>query len=211
MTDLQSFYPDDMLQARQPAPQVRPSRPDTAEAVLYPDDRPAGQPARAPARTQLEARDDDQPATLTYDDAAGFDGTAAVSMFAQRALAAQADGNAESASEWLAAGQALVGDMKAAGTPADDFNAALRALNEADSEALTPEQRAERHDAAMTQLQAELGPNLESDLALARQLIERLDEQAPGLIPSLEESGAGDDPRLIRLAIREAKRRYERR
>ena len=210
MTDLQSLYPDDIPQGRQPAPKARPSRPDTAEAVLYPDDRPAGQPARQPARPQPAGRDGDAPSTLTYDDAAGFDGTEAASMFNQRALAAQQDGNGENASEWLAAGQALVGDMKAAGTPADDFSAALRAFNEADSETLAPEQHAERYEASMAQLQAEMGPNLDADLALARQLIERLDRQAPGLIEALEATGAGNDPRLIKLAIKEARRRYGR-
>lgn len=209
MTDLQSLYPDDMPQARQPAPQARPSRPDTAAAVLYPDDRPAGQTARLPARTKPVGRDGDQPA-LTYSDAGKFDETSASSMFNTRALAAQQDGNAENASEWLAAGQALVGDMKAAGTPADDFSAALRAFNEADSETLTPEQHAERYEASIAQLQAELGPNLDADLALARQLIARLDQQAPGLIASLEATGAGNDPKLIKLAIKEARRRYGR-
>lgn len=202
--------------------------PNDTASILYPDDAPAATP---PAQTQRQHSDpmsrqpapadrqaqhqtdrsetarDDQPVSLTYAEDTHFDETAANSMFNQRALAAKQDGNDENAAEWSAAGEALVADFKAAGADHSVFNEALSAFNEADSETLTPEQHAEKYEASMAELQAELGPNLEADLAAARRLIEHLDQQAPGLIASLQYTGAGNHPKLIRAAIAEAKRR----
>ena len=45
------------------------------------------------------------------------------------------------------------------------------------------------------------------NLGAARRLIDHPEERAPGNKASLEFSGAGNDPRLIRLAIKEARRR----
>lgn len=186
-----------------------PRQADDAEAVLYPDDQPkdAAPSQRPAARAKPEAKGDDEPATLTYADAAKFDATEATSFFDQSALAAMQDGDRERAAELGQAGKALVADMKAAGTDHAVFNEALRAFNEADGEALSEDQRAERAEATMAQLQAELGPRFDADLAAAQALIRDLDMVAPGLIHSLNASGAGNHPKIIKAAIAEAKRR----
>lgn len=214
MTDLNALYPDDVPSGHAPARSAGPvaRQADGAEAVLYPDDQPkdAGPSQRPAARAKPQG--DDEPATLTYADAAKFDPTEANSMFTQRALAAMQEGDRDNAAEWSAAGQALVADMKAAGTDHAVFNEALRAFNEADGEALSEDQRAERAEATMAELVADYGATLDADLALARRLIRDLDATvAPGLIASLEASGAGSHPKLIRAAITEARRRYGRR
>lgn len=46
-----------------------------------------------------------------------------------------------------------------------------------------------------------------ADLNAARAFISDLEKIAPGTIRSLEATGAGNDPRLIRKAVAEAKRR----
>ena len=97
--------------------------------------------------------------------------------------------------------------MKAAGTPAAAFNEVLAAFNEADADNFTPDQRAQMAEATMAELQADFGSTLDADLNAARQLIADLDKLTPGLIDSLEASGAGNNPRLIRTAISEARRR----
>lgn len=177
---------------------------DTA-SILYSDDAPASSAGQgqAPQPAQAQGEDGkDDPATLTYQDAAPFDAKEATSFFDQRALAAMQDGNRDNAAEWSAAGKALVADMKAAGADAEGFNEALRAFNDASYSGVT-----EAPEAILSQLSKEFGPTLEADLAAARALIIELDRKAPGLIDSLEHTGAGNDPRLIRQAIREAKRR----
>lgn len=211
MTDLTSLYPDDQPKAHSfpsSAPLTRPARqPDATEAVLYPNDQPKTDAPQRQAQ-RLSATDGDEPATLTYGDKASFDATQATSFFDQHAIAAMQEGDQERSAELGQAGKALVRDFKSAGADASVLNEALRAYNETAGEYLSEDQRMDLAETTMAQLQAELGPNLESDLALARQLIEWLDQQVPGLKASLEGSGAGNDPRIIKAAIREAKRRY---
>jgi hypothetical protein len=55
------------------------------------------------------------------------------------------------------------------------------------------------------QLQAE--GVTEGDLSAARAFIRDLDAVSPGLIDSLHFSGAGNDAKLVRAAIKEARRR----
>ena len=206
MTDLRTMYPDD-VPASAPAPHAgQPDRQaDRTDLILYPNDQPdaLAQPPRAPVRPDAG----EEPPAISYDEAADFDPTGANSFFNQAALAALKEGDHERSAELDQAGKALVDDMKAAGTPAAVFNEALAAFNEADADNFTEDQRAQMAEATMADLRADFGPTLDADLSAARALIADLDKLTPGLIASLEASGAGNNPRLIRTAIEEAKRR----
>lgn len=173
-------------------------------AALYPNDLPkdaqAAQPAPA-AQAKAEGEADD-PATLTYKDAAPFDAREITSFFDQSALTAIQEGDKERAAELGQAGKALVAEFSAAGTPSETVNDALRAFNDAAYSGVT-----EAPETIMANLATEFGPTLETDLAAARSLIADLDLVAPGLVASLNATGAGNDPRIIRAAILEARRR----
>ena len=212
MTDLNALYPDDQPKrqsapAPAPASQSRqPQREPDADALLYPDDQPKGAPAQRQAQ-RPSAADGYEPATLTYADQAPFDPAPLTSFFDQAALAAMQEGNRDHANEISQSGKAMVADMKAAGTPADLLKSALHAYHESASEGLNEDQQAEVAQATVAELQAEYGPTFERDLGAARALIEDLEKVTPGLIESLEATGAGNNPKLIRAAIKEAARR----
>ncbi len=197
MTDLNALYPDDVPSGPAPARSAGPvtRQVGATEAVLYPDDQP-----KDAARAKPQG--DDEPATLTYADAAKFDARELTSFFDQTALAAIQDGDRERAAELGQAGKALVDEFATAGTPSETVSDALRAYQDAAYSGVT-----EAPEAIMAQLSQEFGPSLEADLAAARQLIIELDRKAPGLIDDLNATGAGNDPRIIRAAISEARRR----
>jgi hypothetical protein len=181
-------------------------QPDATEAVLYPGDQPKTDTSQRQAQ-RPPAVDGDEPATLHYDDKASFDPAPLTSFFDQAALAALQDGNRDHANEISQSGKAMVADMKAAGTPADLLKSALHAYHESASEGLNEDQRAEVAQATVAELRAEYGPAFERDLGAARALIEDLEKVTPGLIESLEVTGAGNNKKLIAAVIREAKRR----
>lgn len=191
------LYPDDAPAS--PAGQGQAT--NDGAAALYQNNPPNGQGGQQPAQAQAEGAKD-EPATLSYKDAAPFDARELTSFFDQTALDAIKNGDRERAAELGQAGKVLTAEFKTAGTPSGFVNEALRAFNDASYSGVT-----EAPEAILSQLSQEFGPTLESDLAAARALIIELDRKAPGLIQSLEHTGAGNDPRLIRQAIREAKRR----
>jgi hypothetical protein len=59
----------------------------------------------------------------------------------------------------------------------------------------------------MPLIQAEYGDGYMDDISAAQAFIRDLEVIAPGTIASLERTGAGNDPRLVRSAIKEARRR----
>lgn len=199
MTDLAALYPNDPPRVEKEPP----AAPGSAQAQLYPH----GQPKDAKPAPAGKA---DTEATLYPNEksaAAVFGETEATSFFGGEALKAVSDGDRERAAALSDAGKSLLADMKAAGTPSGDFSEALTVIRSQDYGTQTEEGRARLANEAMTALRAELGDSLTSDLDKARAFIAHLEQRAPGTIASLEATGAGNDPRLIRLAIREAKRR----
>ncbi|MFZ5675982.1 MAG: hypothetical protein ACOZAM_23745 [Pseudomonadota bacterium] len=110
--------------------------------------------------------------------------------------------------DYLAAGKAgLIADLVEAKTPQADFSNALGVVNEYMSRDLSADERASIEASSMAELQNQYGDDLGKSLAAARQLIADLDTVSPGLIDTLERSGAGNDRKLVQLAIGEAKRR----
>lgn len=117
------------------------------------------------------------------------------------------DGDKEHA-DYLAAGKAgLIADLVEAKTPQADFSNALGVVNEYMARDLSADERASTEASSMAELQDQYGDDLDKSLAAARQLISDLDTVSPGLIDTLALSGAGNDKRLVQLAIAEAKRR----
>lgn len=202
-----------------------PEEKDTA-AILYPDDVPAqpsaaadwfnaerdGAEARLLGRADDSAKaegDPDTAETLYEQDQPPFDDAGATSFFDGERIKAMQDGEEDRSQELLDAGKALVENMKAAGTSSADFDEALAIVNERAYEAMTDDQRQQQHDEVIASLQAEYSSpeTLQADLKAARAFVRDLDLIAPGTIRSLQMSGAGNDPRLIRKAIKEARRR----
>ena len=127
------------------------------------------------------------------------------SFFNQHSLSATHDGDSERVAELGAAERALAANMREAGTSSADFGEALSIVNECLAD--DPSLLAAKQGETMLALERDIGPSFAADLAAARSLIQDLERVAPGTIHSLERSGAGNDPRLIRKAIAEAKRR----
>lgn len=100
-------------------------------------------------------------------------------------------------------------DFKAAGTDADEVKSALDIVRERQGDtlggAVSEEKLEADRVAAMNELTA--GGISEADLDAARRFVADLEMVAPGTIRTLDATGAGNDPRLIRKAIAEAKRR----
>lgn len=100
-------------------------------------------------------------------------------------------------------------DFRAAGASSDDVREALDIVREHQGNTVAGPVSAEKLEAAYTSTMAVLADEgvTDADLNAARAFISDLEMIAPGTIQSLEATGAGNDPRLIRKAISEAKRR----
>ncbi|MER8797206.1 hypothetical protein NKH75_23935 [Mesorhizobium sp. M0984] len=191
-------------------------------SILYPDDPPRSSEPPAYYRAEVAAAEtrlmrsapdagEQEPdlATTLYDDDKDHSDPIAergvASFFNQHALTAGQDGDSERAAALGSAEKALMADMRASGGSAGELNAALGIVNECLAD--DPAPLAARQGETMLALERDIGPTFASDLDAARRFIADLDRVSPGVIRSLEGSGAGNDPRLIRKAIKEARRR----
>lgn len=217
MTDqLSTLYPDDAPEPpRKPGDglprqfgamlQPKPQRGgDDLAARLYPGDRPAGGEAGNGADGTTASLGD---AKLTYaDDAPPFDDTVARGLFNQFSQQAMQDGDADRAAQWTEVGDGLIHDLANSGASSEDLNAALMGFQEALSDG--PQVRAENQARTMQALRDQYGDRVDRELASARRLIQHLDATvAPGLVDTLERTGAGSNLRVIKAAIKEARRR----
>ncbi|MFD1378627.1 hypothetical protein [Fodinicurvata halophila] len=125
------------------------------------------------------------------------------------AHSAAADGDAERAQELLAAGDALSDDFKAAGTDPGALDQAFQIVKDrqADTVAgpISEEAVQAEYMESMELLQAE--GVTEADISAARQFIDDLEVVAPGTKATLQATGSGNDPKLVRLVIQESRRR----
>lgn len=174
--------------------------------TLFPSEAKVADSAADPSAGQ----DDDADAAdkLFKDDAATFDAKPVQDFISGFAASAAADGDMDRAEALEAAGSALVADFKAAGSDAAELSAALDVVRERQADTIT--------EIAPEKLQAEMATSLETlaaegvtsaDLNAARAFIRDMEIVAPGTIDSLARTGAGNDLRLVRAAIREARRR----
>lgn len=171
-------------------------------AAMFPNEKPKGE-------IDKPAGDDADPASVMFkDDAGKFDAAPVSEFFNGFAVSAAADGDIDRSHELQAAGDALVADFKSAGADAAELSAALDIVKERQGDTIS--------DIAPEKIEAEMSTGLaaladegvtNADLDLARRFVADLEIVAPGTIASLERTGAGNDLRLVRAAIKEAKRR----
>ena len=194
--------------------------------ILFPADAPALEPARAPAPSwhtltpvPLKPRQQEPMALATPDAAAALFHTEkpadhtrpVVDVLEGFAHSAMTDGDPARAEDWRNAATGLANDFRSAGTPEGDIAEIMQLTREAMSEVLpgmsvSAERLEATHIAAMDAL-TEQGVT-DSDLNLARRLIDEMEAKTPGLKSYLDGTGMGNSPRVIAKAVAEAKRRY---
>lgn len=122
------------------------------------------------------------------------------------ALSAIQDGDRERADALKYATSALADDMRAAATDAGDLKEAFEIVrHSAGMLPPTHEQREASFNEGMTAVHA--AGISDADLTAARAFISDLETVSPGVVASLNAHGAGNDIRLIRKAVAEARRR----
>ncbi|RUW24655.1 hypothetical protein [Mesorhizobium sp. M4B.F.Ca.ET.013.02.1.1] len=179
-------------------------KPDAAAAAMFPSER------KADASPLAGDRADDAAAVLFKDDAARKDvdfERVVGGELDQATMDAMKSGDNERADALKAATAALSEDFRTAGTDPASIEEAFQIVRQsADGfSPPTPEEIEEGFAAGMSELSA--SGVTEADLGVARQFISDLERLSPGVVASLESHGAGNDPRLVRAAIAEAKRR----
>lgn len=134
---------------------------------------------------------------------------AEVSSVMDRAvLDAFGEGEKERGEALKLARDAIIDDALDHGTDKETMNEAFAALQEVNGASLgdlNEEQLAASYSAGMAAVQA--ASISDDDLNAARAFIRDMEEIAPGTIASLERRGAGNDIRIIRKAVNEARRR----
>ncbi|MDX0318407.1 hypothetical protein GOC38_12185 [Sinorhizobium meliloti] len=180
---------------------------DDAAARLFPNEGKTADPVESPAGGANPEN------VLFKADAIQFDAKPVETFISGFANSALADGDVDRALELNAAGESLVANFQEAGTGSGDVAEALAIVRERQGDTvagpLSEERLAEEYDRGMNAL-LESYPDsatLNDDISKAQAFIRDLEKIAPGTIASLEATGAGSDPRLIRAAIKEAKRR----
>lgn len=176
---------------RPAAPQAKPN--DPTAAALFPSEQKA-------KRMSDEG----------FNDAAPYEGAKAVASYIDGfAGSAIAEGDTDRAEELQAAGAALTKDFAAAGTDPAELSEALSIVRERHADTafgpVSEEKLVADYNATMGAL-AEEGVSI-ADIDAARAFISDLEMVAPGTMHTLEATGAGNDARLIRKAIAEARRR----
>ncbi|MEZ0170768.1 hypothetical protein [Microvirga sp. TS319] len=192
-----------------------------AASVLFPNDTPSKpievpdgpvQVHRAEQRLATDpARDNagDTASQLFSTEGKPFEGGAVTDFFDGFALSAAGDGDTDRASALQSASEALVSDFKSAGTDSADLAEAFAIVKERQADTMAGPVSAEKlqEDFASAMASLETDGVTIADIDLARRFVADLERKAPGTMASLEATGAGNDPRLIRKAISEAKRR----
>lgn len=128
------------------------------------------------------------------------------------ALSAQIEGHDELAAEWRETAETLAADLRNAGTSQEDTNELMQLVKDAQGNTTFGVVSDERLSADRAKAEDWIAENqiADADLDLARRLVDDMDRATPGLKAWLINSGQGNDPRTIALAVREAKRRYGR-
>lgn len=187
---------------------------ETAKAVKS-DDTLADRLARAKPNDPEAAKlfpSEQKPQRMSdegFQDLKPYDAKAVTSCIDGFAGSAIAEGDTDRAQELQAAGAALTQDFAKAGTDPADLTEAFDIVKERHADTAfgpVPEEKlVADYNATMSSL-AEEGVRI-ADIDAARQFIADLEMVAPGTMHTLEATGAGNDARLIRKAIAEARRR----
>lgn len=183
-----------------------PASPAGPATRLFPNEAAKADDARNPAGSDAENAAD----KLFPEDAKKFDDAFAKDFFSGFSASAAADGDIERAQALNSAGEALIANARTAGMDAAELTSALDIVRERQGDTIAPltSERMEAEFASgMAAIQTEYGDGYMNEVNAARSFIRDMEIIAPGTIASLERTGAGNDPRLIRTAIKEARRR----
>lgn len=201
----------------------RHDRPSAQANALFPTDatgqapapqRPAAPQAKPndPTAANLFPTEGQKPQRMSdegFQDLKAYDAKAVTSYIEGFAGSAIAEGDTERAQELQSAGAALTQDFAKAGTDPADLTEAFAIVKERHADTAfgpVPEEKlVADYNATMSSL-AEEGVSI-ADIDAARAFIADLELVAPGTMHTLEATGAGNDARLIRKAIAEARRR----
>jgi hypothetical protein len=189
-------------------PEYFKARQSAAEMRLLGSQKPAASGQQSDD-TGKDGEAEPDAATLFPTEKQGFDESVVTDLLDNRVLSAVADGDKERAEELKAATSALTENFKTAGTDSKELRSAFDVVRER-SDFLTPptaEQITAEFNSSMDTLKSELGGTFDSDLRAARAFIRDLETVSPGVVHTLEHGGGGNDLRLIRAAIKEAKLR----
>ncbi|MBM7330734.1 hypothetical protein JS562_48085 [Agrobacterium sp. S2] len=150
--------------------------------------------------------DDDIAAKLFKDDAKADYEKLMDGELDQYTLGAIQDGDRERADALKYASRSLAEDFRTAGTDATELKEAFEIVrHSAGMVPPTHEQREASFNEGMAAVQA--AGISDADLSAARAFIRDLETVSPGVVASLNAHGAGNDIRLIRKAVAEARRR----
>jgi hypothetical protein len=163
----------------------------------------------APNAGPADAAKPDVAAVLFKDDATDLGAKAVTEILGGFANSAISDGDGGERSRAIeAARDGLLADAKAHGMDTEELSEAMAIVKERQSDSITeptPDVAEQRMAEALETCRAE---NIsDADLSLARRLIADIEKVAPGTVATLERTGSGNDIRLIRKAVAEAKRR----
>lgn len=209
-----SSSPPDWYQARQAAAENRlmgqhgQGEADRQAARMFPSEKKGT--VGGEARQSAGDADADAAEKLFANDAQQFDAKPVEAILDGFALSALGDGDVERAHEIDAAKDALIEDAKAQGSTAADLTEALSIVHERAADTITdiPPEKLEADKVETMAILADEGVT-DAQIRAAQAMISDLDATvAPGLIDTLARSGAGNDVRLVRLAIRESERRH---
>lgn len=141
--------------------------------------------------------------------AAEFDPSVVSGFLDAYTISAIENGDTARAGALKHATAALADDFRQAGTSTETLQEAFDIVRSSNDRIhpITPEDAQQGMQAGLATLQSELGDNFQSDLTAARMFLRDLETVSPGVFASLERNGAGNDPRLVKAAIREARRR----
>ncbi|MFB9950032.1 hypothetical protein ACFFP0_14310 [Rhizobium puerariae] len=191
-------------------PTLTPTWTVKAPAPAAPPHRSAGQTPADPAEMLFgeEARKPSEKAGQDFltDSSGKF--AEVVACMDQAVIEAFSEGDRPRGEALKLARDAIIDDAIDHGTDKQTVNeafAALQEVNKASFGDLSEEQLAASYSAGMAAVQA--ASISDDDLNAARAFIRDMEEIAPGTIASLERRGAGNDIRIIKKAVAEARRR----
>ncbi|WOH68662.1 hypothetical protein [Bradyrhizobium sp. BWA-3-5] len=202
-----SQQPPDWFKAGQTAAELRLAGEHGGAPVKVPATGTNGDPSSTAG--SADAAKPDVASVLFKDDAVDRGANEVAEIlggFANSAIADNDRGERSRAIE--AARDGVLADAKAHGMDIADLAEAMTVVKERQADTIseaTPEQVEQRMADGLAACYAE--GITDADLGIARRFVADLETVAPGTLYTLERSGAGNDIRLIRKAIAEAKRR----
>lgn len=206
MTDLDPasiLFPNDVPKAPTAPPEWYSVQRTAAENRLMGNhgisarpDHPAGEQDDGPA--EMLFKDDAERKDIDYERVVGgeMDGMT---------LDAIKEGDQERAAALKAATAAFTNEFQSVGAPPEEVAEAFAIIRDRPLAEPTLEEREEHFQSAVAALQHD--GVTDAELNAARAMIRDYEQIAPGTIASLEAYGAGNDPKLVKLAIAQAKRR----